>query len=281
MTRSLSPGRARKVDVLLFVSLCLVVFATIVPFIWVFLSSVRSDLEIFGSPIGLPTDWRWENYATAWTEGNFQRYFINSLVIALGTTVLIGATAGTAGHHFARSRGRWTRVAFYVFLFGMTLPVQAIIIPMFYQLRDYRLLDTRIGLVLVLVAVGLPFACFLMRNHFRDLPQELYDAAEVDGAGPWTIFLRIALPLSWPALGAVAVFVFLVAWNEYLLALLVLQTEHTRTIPVGIVRFQLEQTANYGALFAGIVMAMVPSILIYVALNRSFVRGLTAGATKG
>lgn len=281
MTSDRQGRAARRFDWLLFLAIALVVLATIVPFIWVFLSSVRSDIEIFGTPIGLPAAWQWENYSKAWREGNFQRYFLNSVVVALGTTAITAIVAGPAGYHFSRGRGRLTRIVFYVFLFGMTLPVQAIIIPIFYQLRDYGLLNTQLGLIVVLVAVGLPFSCYLMRSHFRDLPEELFDAAEVDGASPWGVFMRIALPLSLPVLGAVSVFVFLISWNEYLLALLILLTADSRTIPVGIVRFQLEHSSDYGALFAGIVMAVVPSILIYVAMNRSFVQGLTTGGTKG
>jgi raffinose/stachyose/melibiose transport system permease protein/N-acetylglucosamine transport system permease protein len=253
---------------------------TMVPFAWVVLSAFKDESEIFGSPLGLPAHWTWDNFVTVWTRGGFDVYFANSAVVAVATTVLIVVVTCPAGYVFGKLAGRLTDRLFYVLLFAITLPIEAIVVPIFYQLRSLGLVDTRLGLVLVLVATGTPLGVFIMRNFFRDLPDSLIEAAEVDGASQWRTFASVMLPLARPAMLAVAVFSFLAAWNEYLLALLLLFDDGSRTIPVGLTQFQGQHSSDYGALFAGIVLAMVPSILVYVFLQRSFTHGLLAGSLK-
>lgn len=264
----------------LLVAVIVITGATLYPFAWVVFGAFKSQQEIFGSPLLLPQEWRWDNFTTAWTTGNFGHYFANSMMIALAVTVLEVAVACPAGYAFAKTRLRNHAWVFYVYLFGLTLPVQAIIIPLFYQLQSYGLVNSRTGLSLVIVATAVPFAVFLMRSFFRDLPDAMVEAARIDGANEWKIFWRVMLPMATPGLLALAVFSFLGAWNEFLLALLLLTDDASRTLPLGLVRFQSEMTANYGALFAGIVLAMIPSVLVYVALQRSFIRGLSAGSVK-
>ncbi|WP_053207662.1 carbohydrate ABC transporter permease [Jiangella muralis] len=264
----------------LLVAVIVITGATLYPFAWVVFGAFKSQQEIFGSPLLLPQEWRWDNFATAWTTGNFGHYFANSMMVALAVTVLEVAVACPAGYAFAKTRLRNHAWVFYVYLFGLTLPVQAIIIPLFYQLQSYGLVNSRTGLSLVIVATAVPFAVFLMRSFFRDLPDAMVEAARIDGANEWKIFWRVMLPMATPGLLALAVFSFLGAWNEFLLALLLLTDDASRTLPLGLVRFQSEMTANYGALFAGIVLAMIPSVLVYVALQRSFIRGLSAGSVK-
>lgn len=243
-------------------------------------ATVKSQQDIFGSPLLLPQEWRWDNFATAWTEGKFGSYFVNSMLIAIGVTVLEVAAACPAGYAFAKTVLRHHPAAFYVYLFGLTLPIQAIVIPLFYQLRSYGLINSKTGLTLVIVATAVPFAVFLMRNFFRDLPDSLIEAARIDGANEWTIFWRVMLPMATPGLLALAVFSFLGAWNEFVLALLLLIDDANRTLPLGLVRFQTEMTADYGALFAGIVLTMIPSVLVYIVLQRSFIHGLSSGSVK-
>lgn len=264
----------------LVVPLTLLTALTFVPFVWVVLSAFKSETEIFGDALGLPGEWRWQNFVTVWNEGDFGSYFFNSAVIAIAATVLTVAVTCPAGYAFGKlstARNSWV---FYVYVLVLTLPFEAIVVPIFYQMRAMNLVDSRVGLVLVLVAGGVPLGAFLMRNFFRDLPHELVEAATIDGASDWKVFARVMLPLAKPAVLAVAVFSFLGAWNEYQLALLLLIGENTRTIPLGLVQFQSQYSSDYGALFAGMVLAMIPSILVYVLLQRSFTRGLVAGAVK-
>lgn len=260
------------------VLVALIAGATMVPVIWAILSAFKNDTEIFGDPLGLPSTWRWENFRTVWTSGNFSIYFLNSALIAVAVTALTVAVACPAGYVFGKLNvGSRT---FYLYLLVMTLPGEAIMVPTFYQLREMSLVDSRAGLALILIAGGVPLAVFITRNFFRDLPDELVESARVDGAGDWRIFRSVMLPLAKPAVLAVGVFSFLGAWNEYQLALLLLFSEDNRTIPLGLVQFQGQHSADSGALFAGIVLAMIPSILVYVVLQRSFTRGLVAGALR-
>jgi ABC-type glycerol-3-phosphate transport system permease component len=253
---------------------------TMVPVVWALLSAFKNDTEIFGEPLGLPAHWRWENFSRVWTTGNFSTYFVNSAVIAIAVTVVTIAVSGPAGYAFGKLAGDRASRLFYVYLMVMTLPGEAIMVPTFYQLREMSLVDSRVGLGLLLVAGAVPLGVFITRNFFRDLPNELVESARVDGAGDWRIFRSVMLPLAKPAVLAVGVFSFLGAWNEYQLALLLLFSEEKRTIPLGLVQFQGQHSADSGALFAGIALAMIPSIVVYVVLQRSFTRGLMAGALR-
>jgi ABC-type glycerol-3-phosphate transport system permease component len=260
--------------------MAIIAFAILVPFIWVILSAFKNNSEIFGESLGLPSTWRWENFATAWTEGNLGAYFGNSLFSAIMATAVGILVACPAGYAFAKLSIRRVTPVFYIYVFGLTLPIQTIMIPVFYQIKGYGLSDNIWGLILVLVGTGTPFAVFLMRGFYRDLPEQLSEAAKIDGASEWAIFVRIMLPLSKPGVLALAVFSFLQAWNEYLLALLLLTSDKSRTIPTGLVIFANSDVANYGPLFAGMVLAIVPSAFVYILLQRSFTQGLVAGSLK-
>jgi ABC-type glycerol-3-phosphate transport system permease component len=270
----------RMRSAVLAVPLAILTAITMVPFLWVIFSAFKNEGEIFGSPLGLPTSWTWTNFVTVWTRGGFDVYFLNSLTIAVSATVLIVVVTCPAGYVFGKVAKGLTNKLFYVLLLSIALPIEAIVVPVFYQFRSMGLVDTRLGLVLILVATGAPLGVFISRNFFRDLPDSLVEAAKVDGASDWRTFISIMLPLAKPAMLAVAVFSFLAAWNEYLLALLLLFDNSTRTIPVGLTQFQGQYSSDYGALFAGIVLAMIPSVLVYLFLQRSFTHGLLAGSVK-
>jgi ABC-type glycerol-3-phosphate transport system permease component len=201
--------------------------ATMVPVLWAAFSAFKNDTEIFGEPLGLPGQWRWENFRTVWTSGDFSTYFVNSAVIAVAVTALTVAVTCPAGYAFGKlTKGRSNGI-FYAYLLVMTLPGEAIMVPTFYQLREMSLVDSRVGLGLILVAGGVPLGVFIARNFFRDLPNELIESARVDGAGDWRIFRSVMLPLAKPAVLAVGVFSFLGAWNEYQLALLLLFSQES------------------------------------------------------
>lgn len=273
--------RARtRVDLTLSIVLAIVIGAILVPFGWVVLNAFKSDTEIFGDPIGLPRRWIAGNFVTAWTTGGFAHYSANSLIVSVAATLLTLVVCLPAGYVFAKMAGPRVNLLFYLLLLTMTVPAEAVVIPIFYQMRSLGLLDSRLGLILVIVAGGLPLGVFIMRNFFKDLPDTLAEAAEIDGASTWRTFTQVMAPLARPAILAVAVFAFLGSWNEYILALLLLFSNETMTIPLGLTQFQDQYNSDYGALFAGITMAMIPSILVYLVLQRSFTQGLLAGSMK-
>lgn len=264
-----------------FVILMVVTAISLIPFVWVISSAFKDNAEIFGSTALLPESWQWNNFREAWLGGQFGTYFLNTMIVAVATTLISVAVAAPAGYAFAKTQLRHASALFYLYLFGITLPIESIIVPLFYQIRDLGLVNNLWGLILALVGTGVPFGVYLMRSFFRDLPDALAEAARIDGASDWEIFFRIMMPLAKPGLLALGVFSFLGAWNEYFFSILLLISEENRTIPIGLVRFQQDNVSEYGPLFAAITLAIIPSLLIYVVLQRQFISGLAAGATKG
>ena len=271
----------RQNNIVILVVLSVLTGMTLLPFLWVITSAFKNNTEIFGSMSLLPKTWSWANFCEVWTSGSFDVYFRNNLIVAIAATVISVSIAAPAGYAFAKTSLRNIPGLFYLYLFGITLPIEAIVVPLFYQVKNLGLVDNLWGLILAMVGVGVPFGVYLMRSFFRDLPDSLVEAARLDGANDWEIFSRIMLPLAKPGMLALGVFSFLGAWNEFFLSILILISDSNRTIPLGLVRFQQENMSDYGALFAAITMAIIPSILIYVVLQRSFISGLAAGATKG
>lgn len=261
----------------------LVLFALIclVPLLWVLSSSLKLTREIAANPFGLPTTLRWENYVEAWTTGRFGRYLGNSIIysvpIVLGSVLL----SCLAGYGFARYRLPGGGLFFYLFLLGLMVPFQSIMIPLFYILRDVRMLGTYWAMIVPSIALGLPFGIFFMRAFFLRMPQELAEAAEIDGAGEWSVFWSVMLPLAAPGITSLAVFTFMSAWNSFLLPLIYVQKEELRPLIIGLMFFKSRYTQNIPLTMAGAVIAMVPIVAVYVAFQRKFIQGMTAGAVKG
>jgi ABC-type glycerol-3-phosphate transport system permease component len=264
-----------------FIVLTIITTFSLIPFLWVIASAFKNNTEIFGSSALLPESWHLENFRSAWLDGQFGVYFLNTVIVAGATTLISVAVAAPAGYAFAKTQLRRAPAVFYLYLFGITLPIESIIVPLFYQIKDLGLVNSLWGLILALVGTGVPFGVYLMRSFFRDLPDALVEAARIDGASEWGIFFRIMMPLAKPGLLALAVFSFLSAWNEFFLSILLLLRDDKRTIPIGLVQFREQNMSDYGALFAAITLAIIPSILIYAVLQRQFISGLAAGATKG
>lgn len=252
-----------------------------VPFLWVVLSSVRPNAELFLAPFSLPTELVLENYPTAWTDGHFGTYFFNGLAIALPTVLGILICGSLAGFAFARLRFWGNQWIFYAFLASMAISTNSIMIPLFYMIHSFGLVDTWWGVVAPTIGSHMPFAAFMMRAFFRGLPSELEDAARIDGCNDLGVFWRVMLPLAKPALFGLAIFAFMDSWNAFLLPLLVLREQTSRTIPLGLLIFQGQYMSDYAVLFAGMVISFIPTLLVYFALQRNFERGITIGSVKG
>jgi len=260
----------------------------LLPMIWVGYSSLKGDDAIFRDALALPSlgSLRTDNYSRAWTEAHFGGYFMNSVVItgtSVSLIVVLGSMAAYALTRFTHPVGR---VVFGLILAGLTLPAQLAIVPLFFELRALGLLNSRLGLILVYTANGLPFAVFILAGFFRSLPKTLYEAAVVDGCGEFSAFWRVLLPLARPGLVTVAVFQFIGVWKEYFYAFMLVSGDTAgtaRTLPLGLANLSIaaEYRTEYGMLFAGIVLVTIPILLVYVALQRQIVRGIAAGALKG
>lgn len=264
----------------LWIILSLLLLAITSPIFYAILASFKTNMEIFNNPFSLPKSWNFDNFINAWNLGNFQTYFLNSGFITIGAMVIVALVACPAGYAFAQLSFKGNNLVFYLVLLGMALPVQAIIIPIFYQLKSMGMVDTLTGVTMVSAGLALPFSIFLMRNTFRDVPKELRESAAIDGAGEWRTYWSIMLPLAKPGLVALLIFTFMNIWNDFLLPLVLLVSQNKFTISLGLYSFQGEQTTNFGLIFGGTVISMIPSIIVYLIFQRSFVEGMSGGANK-
>ena len=253
----------------------------VVPFLWAVLNSLKGDDAIFNEPFSLPEKPRFANFAEAWRVGRFGIYLWNSVVVAVPTVLLSLTCSSLAGYSFARLRFPGNRWLFYAFLFGLAIPTNAILIPLFYTVRGLGLLDNLLGVILPQVATSLPFGIFMMRAFFRTLPGELEDAARIDGCTDLGVYRHIMLPLSTGTLGTLLIFSFMASWNDFLIPYLFIREDRLRTIPLGLLYFQGAYVTEYRLLFAAIVISFVPTLILYLVFQRRFVEGITVGAVRG
>jgi len=215
-----------------------------------------------------------------WRAGRFDLYLGNSLIVTAGALALILSLAALAGYALGRFRFRLNTALYLFFLSGLLVPAKLAIIPLFIFLKALHLLDSRLGLILVYAAAGLPAAVFILTGFFRALPADLDNAARIDGAGELGVFWRVMLPLCRPALAIVTIYSAIPIWNDFFLPLVLIQTPERKTITQGLAVFFGQYQTDWGALFAGLTLAALPIVLLYLALSEQFIKGLTAGATR-
>ncbi len=252
----------------------------ILPLLLVVSNALRPTREIFKNPVGLPTSPSFDSFVKAWEEASFNIYFFNSLVITVVSVLLATAVSALAGYMLGRYKFRGSMLLTAYFLAGLMLPFRLAIVPLFLLLNDMGLIDNRLGLILVYAATGIPFSIFILSSFFRQLPQELSEAARIDGAGEFTIFGRIMLPLVRPALATVIVFQFVPLWNDFFFPLVLLRSTDKWTLPVGMTRFFGEFQADWSTLFAGLIITTLPLIVIFLLATKQIIAGLTAGIGK-
>lgn len=257
--------------------------SVVLPMLWTVANSFKSSREIFLSPWHLPEVFQLDNYVTAWTKLHASTYMFNSVVTSVFSLLLIMTLGSMAAYALARYDFRGKRVIYFAFIGGLMIPGFLLYIPAWFLHRDLGLLDTRLGLVIQYTAFNLPFTVFFMYAFFKTLPRELEEAAVVDGATLFGVFWRIMLPLSKSGLLTVTVFNFLSVWNEYIWALISLSSEDLKTIPLGAVNIlqQARYETDWGAMFAGFVIIMIPTVLVYVMFQSRLTEGITVGGVKG
>ncbi|HZH23544.1 MAG TPA: carbohydrate ABC transporter permease [Solirubrobacteraceae bacterium] len=233
------------------------------------------------SPFGVPDGFAIENFATAWDEGRFADYLRSSAIVTVAVVVLSTVLSIVAGYAFGMLRFRGSTALFYLMLLGLMVPLEATIVPLYYDLRDLGLTDTYWALILPQVGASIAFGTFWMRAFFRSVPRSLVEAARLDGSSSWTTLWRVVLPLGRPAVLTMVALIFMWTWNEFLLALVMVSDEGLRTAPLGLAFFQGRNTTDYALLSAGSVIVATPVVLLYVFLQRQFIRGILAGAVKG
>ncbi|MEQ1932374.1 MAG: carbohydrate ABC transporter permease [Fimbriimonadaceae bacterium] len=263
--------------------LWLVVVAVLVPVLWVIVCSFKESSEIFTNPWGLPKGLKWSNYSAAWSEEGLGQGFVNSTIICVATLALLLPIGTMAAYIFGRYPFKGSRLLFGTFLGGMMFPNFLLVISLFALLTQLKLANSATGVVIAYVAYSLPFTIFVLASFFESLPKELSEAATIDGCGHFDTFWRVMLPLVRPGIIVVGIFNAIGLWNEYPLALILLNDPEKRTLPLKIADMALNQqyASNWGHLFAGLVLVMLPVTIVYWFLRERIQEAMVAGAIKG
>lgn len=252
----------------------------VVPLVIMLLNSLRTNRDLATQPLGLPLQPDFTSYQRAWIEASFSTYFLNSIVVTVSSVTIATAVSLLAAYALARAKGRLMSVIEAVFVSGLMMPVFLMIVPIFYLLDAFGLVSTRTGLVMVYAAVSVPFSVFVLTTFFRQLPGELEEAARLDGAGPFRMFWSVMAPLVRPAIATVVVFRFVPIWNDFFYPLILIRNQEKYTLPVGLTSFFGEYQTDWSTLFAGLVIATVPLIVLFLVATRQIIAGLTAGMGK-
>lgn len=253
---------------------------SIAPLLLMVSNSLRTTQDMARQPLGLPLPPDFTSYQKAWVTASFETYFVNSIFVTVMSVVLSTAVSLLAAYAFARTRSKWFLGMEGLFLSGLMLPVYLAILPLFFMLDSLGLVSNLWSLILVYAALGIPFSTFVLASFFRQLPIELDEAARLDGAGPFATFWRVHLPLVKPAIATVVVFRFVPVWNDFFYPLILIRDQSAYTLPVGITRFFGEYQTDWATLFAGLTLATIPLVVLFLIATKQIVSGLTAGMSK-
>nr|WP_064692768.1 carbohydrate ABC transporter permease [Rhizobium aegyptiacum] len=266
----------------LWIALVLVALVWVAPFVFIVFTSLKSPAAVTSTGAFMPpAELALENYSAAWSRGNFANSFLNSVIITVIKVPLGLFLSAMAAYALAKIRLKITKALLLVVVFGTMIPFQVMLAPLFTLVNSFGLIDTYPGVILPYIAFGVPYQVFILHGFFKSIPKELSEAALIDGASHFTIFRRIFLPVCLPVLAALLILDFVSTWNEFAMALVLLQDQHMWTLPLGLMSFQGQFSSNYGQLNAAIVMTVLPATIVYLMFQRYFVSGLTSGAVKG
>lgn len=279
MGRSLGPAWVRWAAFGIAVAFGVVMLA---PFALMVSTAFKSHAYVLEIPPRLiPEAPTIDNFVEAWTSNNFGRYFLNSAIVTVASTAISVTLSAMLGFAFARYAFPGRRIMFGALLFTLTVPGLVLLIPQFVLARNLGLLNSLWGLVIVYAVLNLGLNTFLLRGFFAAMPAEIFDAASVDGAGPWRTFRSVALPLAGPGVATITIFSFLAAWDEFTWAIVTISDQNLYTLPVAIRLFQRANGTEWGLVFAASLIAMVPVLVLFVTLQRYIVSGAFQGAMKG
>lgn len=251
------------------------------PLFWLFEFSLKDNNEIFGGNIiGLPQNWRFENYSSAFFQANVMQYFLNSVLVTAVTIFITLIFAATAAYAIERMIWRGRQVVMKYILLGMMVPIHAALLPLFIVLSKMHLLNSYVALIAPYVAFGLPMAVYLFTSFLASIPREIEEAAAIDGANIYQIFFINILPLIKSAVATVSIFTFISSWNELMFAVTFINKQQYRTLTVGIMSMVGSYTTKWGHIGAGLMIATIPTVIIYLLLSEQVQSSLVAGAVK-
>ena len=277
--RRAGPGRVVALGA---AQLLMAVYALLIfyPLFNMIVSSFKPTREIFQHPFSLPTHFLLANYRTVWVDRGFGRYMANSLIVTLVAMAFVLLLGSMAAYGLSRYQYRLRTILYMLFLSGIMLPLKAAIIPLFMLIKGMGLMNTRASIILIFLAMGLPSTVFILSGFMRSIPLELEHAARIDGCNDWSIFQRVILPITTPAIALVTIYNAVPLWNDFFFPLVFLQSDWLKTLPVGLTTFFGQYSTNWSLLFTGLSIAIIPMLLLYGFMSGYFIRGLTAGAIK-
>ena len=275
--------KTKNVTINLFIHLFLltVTVACLFPLVWMVSSSLKTQQAIFSDTSLIPKEFHFENYYRAWIEGGFGRYFLNSIFYTVSVVIGIVIVSSLAAYAFSRFRFPGRNILFIMFMAAMMIPIPGSFVALYVLLNNLHLRDTPIGYILCMINVGLSTSIFLLKTFFDKMPKELEDAARIDGCSKLGLWWHVALPLAKPVLAVVVVFNALAVWNEYILALIIFDSRQFMPLQVALQTFQGEFVTNYPLLMAGLTIAALPIIIVYLLMQKYIVKGVTQGALVG
>ena len=258
------------------------IFAVVIiyPIIWLGLSGLKSNSDFFLNTWGLPKEWVWSNYKEAWDAGIGQ-YFFNSVIVTVSSVLAVLLLGSMAAFGLSRFRFKGQNFMLVIILSGLMLAPQVSLIPLYKILQAIGLYNTYGALIVPYVAFQLPFSIFLMRSYFLSIPAELEESAILDGCNSWKVYRHIILPMGKPIIASCAMLTAMNVWNEFMFALVFVEDSSLRTIPVGLMNLRSQLNTNFGIQLAGLAIAVLPMIFIFLIFQKQFVRGLSAGSVKG
>lgn len=290
-----SPSGDRLYKVFIYVVLTALAITIVVPVAWVFMASIKQNSEFYGNPWTLPAGFYWQNFVDAWNKASMGSYMINSVIVTALALLLLLVIALPAAYCLARFRFKGSKFLNTAFMAGLFINVNYIVVPIFLMLRDGDLflkkilgqgflLNNLVVLAVVYASTALPFTIYLLSGYFMTLPHDFEEAAYIDGAGYGTTMWKIIFPMAKPSIITVILFNFLSFWNEYIISMTLMSSATgQKTLPVGLLNLMQAQqsAAQYGIMYAGLVLVMLPTLILYICVQKQLTEGMTAGGVKG
>ena len=293
-TNSSSNSGERLYKAFVYVALITLAVVILVPVAWVFMASVKQNSEFYGNPWALPEGFYWQNFVDAWNSANMGSYMINSVVVTALALLILLIVALPAAYCLARFKFKGGKFLNTAFMAGLFINVNYIVVPIFLMLSDWDIfLRKTVGepfflnnifiLALVYAATALPFTIYLLSGYFKTIPKDYEEAAYVDGAGYFKTMFKVIIPLAKPSVITVILFNFLSFWNEYIISMTLLTKPELKTLPVGLMNLMAAQKSavQYGQMYAGLVIVMLPTLILYMCVQKQLTEGMTVGGLKG
>jgi raffinose/stachyose/melibiose transport system permease protein len=271
-----APGK-----IALWILLLAVAVIQLFPFYWLITFSLKSNNELYKNIAGLPHVWEWNNYKIAFTTGHLGRYLWNSVIVTGLSIVVSNLLACMAAFGMIRMKWKGNQAMLAFFLIGIMIPMQATLLPLMIILKNLGVMGTHWALILPYITFAIPFSIFILSGFVAQIPREIEEAACIDGSGIYRLFVKVVMPLLKPAIATISIFTFLACWNELMFAMTFINDDALKTLTYGIMAFQGKYSVQWGPIGAGLFIATLPTLVMYLAFSEYFQKGIMAGAVKG